>query len=97
MWDEDYIVFIFNFVNKFLTPDGVMLLFHHNDTHILKEINSYMELQLLDLYEVGSWELSPLCKWRRPLHEGLGSTYLSFYTFMMFSIFMSWFFPCPNL
>ncbi len=36
-------MFIFNFVDKFLTPNGVVLLFHPNDPHILKEINSYLE------------------------------------------------------
>jgi len=40
---EDYVVSIFNFTNKFLTSDGVVLLFHLDDLHVLKEIRSYME------------------------------------------------------
>jgi hypothetical protein len=35
---EYYIVFVFNFVEKFLTLDGAMLLFHLDDPHYLKEI-----------------------------------------------------------
>jgi len=43
MWDEDYIVFVFYFANKFLTFHGDVFLFHLNDPHILKEIKSYLE------------------------------------------------------
>ncbi len=46
---------------------------------------------------MGKCEFAPLCKRWRPLHEGLGSTYFSFYTFVMFSIFMSWIFSLSNL
>jgi hypothetical protein len=42
-WDEDYIVSIFNFVNKFLTLNGVVLLYHFDDPFMLKEIQSYLE------------------------------------------------------
>ncbi len=42
-WDEDYVVSIFNFVNKFLTCNGVVLLFRFDDPFILKEIQSYLE------------------------------------------------------
>jgi hypothetical protein len=30
-WDEDYVVSILDFTNKFLALDMAMLLFHHND------------------------------------------------------------------
>jgi hypothetical protein len=39
----DCIISVFDFAKKFLTPDGVVLLFHLDDPHILKEIKSYLE------------------------------------------------------
>jgi hypothetical protein len=38
MQDEDYIVFVFDFADKFLTLDGDVLLFHLGDPRIFKEI-----------------------------------------------------------
>jgi hypothetical protein len=40
---EDYVVSIFNFVDKFLTTNGVILFFHLNDLHVLREIRSYLD------------------------------------------------------
>ncbi len=40
---EDYVVSVFDFANKFLLSDGVILFFHPNDLHVLKEIKSYLE------------------------------------------------------
>jgi hypothetical protein len=37
-WNEDYVASIFNFADKFLATDGVVLLFHPNNPQILKEI-----------------------------------------------------------
>ncbi len=39
---DDYIISIFNFVEKFLTTNGVVLLFHLNDLQVVKEIRSYL-------------------------------------------------------
>jgi hypothetical protein len=36
-------VSIFDFVNRFLAPNWVVVLFHQDDPHILKEIRSYLE------------------------------------------------------
>jgi hypothetical protein len=44
MWSkqvEDYVLFVFEFVNKFLAVNNVVLLFHLNDLHDLKEVKSY--------------------------------------------------------
>lgn len=40
-------VSVFDFVNKFLTNDGVVLFFYLDDFCILKEIISYMESYIL--------------------------------------------------
>jgi len=40
---EDYVVFVFDFANKFLASDGAIFVFHLNDLHVLKEIISYLE------------------------------------------------------
>jgi hypothetical protein len=40
---EDYVVFVFDFVDKFLASDGAIFVFHLNDFHVLKEIISYLE------------------------------------------------------
>jgi hypothetical protein len=36
-------VSVFYFANKFLTSNGVVLCFHLDDPHILKEIRLYLE------------------------------------------------------
>jgi hypothetical protein len=43
MQDEDYIVSIFDFADKFLTLDGDVLLFHLDDPLIFKEIRLYLD------------------------------------------------------
>jgi hypothetical protein len=40
---EDYVVSIFDFAHKFLASDGVVLLFHPDNLHVLKDIRSYLE------------------------------------------------------
>jgi hypothetical protein len=40
---EDYVVFVFYFVDKFLTTNGAILFFHPNDLCVLKEMKSYLE------------------------------------------------------
>ncbi len=40
---NDYIVAIFDFVEKFLAFNGVMLLCHSNDLKVLREVRSYLE------------------------------------------------------
>jgi hypothetical protein len=40
---EDYVIFVFDFANKFLASEGAILLFHPNDLHVFKEIKSYLE------------------------------------------------------
>ncbi len=42
-WGEHWIISIFDFVRKFLTIDGVMLLLHPDDPQVFKEIMSYLE------------------------------------------------------
>ncbi len=39
---EDWIVSIFDFVEKFLIANGAMFLFHPNDLRVFKEIMSYL-------------------------------------------------------
>jgi hypothetical protein len=34
---------IFGFANKYLCPNSVVVLFHDDDLHVLKEIKSYLE------------------------------------------------------
>ncbi len=43
MQDEDYIVSVFYFADKFLTLDGDALLFHRDDPCILKDIRLYLD------------------------------------------------------
>jgi hypothetical protein len=40
---EDYMVHVFDVANKFLASDGAILLFHHDNLHVLKEIRSFLE------------------------------------------------------
>jgi hypothetical protein len=40
---DDYVIFVFDFVDKFLASEGAILLFHPNDLHVFKEIRSYLE------------------------------------------------------
>ncbi len=39
----EYIVGVFDFAQIFLTFDGVVLLFHHDDLKVLKEVKSYLK------------------------------------------------------
>ncbi len=34
---------IFGFANKYLRPNDVVVVFHDDDPHVLKEIKSYLE------------------------------------------------------
>ncbi len=34
---------VFGFVNKYLHVDGAVVVFHDDDPHVLKEIESYLE------------------------------------------------------
>ncbi len=36
-------VFVFDFLDKFLASDGAVLFFHLNNLHVLKEVRSYLE------------------------------------------------------
>jgi hypothetical protein len=40
---DEYIVAIFDFVDKFLASNGVVLLFHLDDLKVIREVKSYME------------------------------------------------------
>lgn len=40
---EDYVVFVFNFADKFLASDGAILLFHLDNLCVFKEIKSYLK------------------------------------------------------
>jgi hypothetical protein len=40
---EDYVVFVFDFGNKLLVINGVVLLFHLDNLCVLREIKSYLE------------------------------------------------------
>ncbi len=40
---DNYVVFVFGFVDKYLTRDGFVLLFYDDDFHVLRDIKSYLE------------------------------------------------------
>jgi hypothetical protein len=40
---EDYVVFIFNFADKFLASDGAILLFHLDNLRVFKKIKSCLK------------------------------------------------------
>jgi hypothetical protein len=40
---EDYVVFVFDFGNKLLVINGVVLFFHLDNLCVLREIKSYLE------------------------------------------------------
>lgn len=40
---EDYIMFVFYFANKLCATNNVVLLFHLDDLHVLKEVRPYLE------------------------------------------------------
>jgi hypothetical protein len=40
---EDYVVFVFDFADKFLASDGAILLFHRDNLHVLKEIRPHLK------------------------------------------------------
>jgi hypothetical protein len=45
MWNkkvDEYIVSVFDFAQRFLAFDGVVLLFHSEDLKVLKEVKSYL-------------------------------------------------------
>jgi hypothetical protein len=39
----DYMMHVFDFVDKFLACDGAILLFHHDNLCVLREIRSFLE------------------------------------------------------
>ncbi len=40
---DNYVYGVFGFANKYLCPNGVVVVFHDDDPHVLKEIKSYLE------------------------------------------------------
>ncbi len=46
---EDYIGSIFYFANKLCVINNVVLLFHPDDLHVLKEVISYLESSRLKI------------------------------------------------
>ncbi len=40
---DNYVVSIFGFVNMYFARDGFVLLFYHDDFHVLRNIKSYLE------------------------------------------------------
>ncbi len=46
---DNYVYKIFGFANKYLTKNGAFLIFHDDDTHILKEIKYFLETNGYDI------------------------------------------------
>jgi hypothetical protein len=45
-WNQhivNYVFWVFGFANKYLRLDGLVVVFHHHDPCVLKEIKSYLE------------------------------------------------------
>jgi hypothetical protein len=41
---------IFGFANKYMEENGTILIFHDDDPHILKEINSFLEMNGYEIH-----------------------------------------------
>jgi hypothetical protein len=75
---KDYIVSIFNFTDKFLTPDGALLLFHPYDPYNLKEIKSYFKSYVNEIGRLHCfWDLQGVTNRNRSLDNwGLNFEFL---------------------
>jgi hypothetical protein len=54
---DDSLFWFLIFAKNVLTSDGAILFFHPNDLRVWKDIESYKELSIQELDEMGSGEL----------------------------------------
>jgi len=47
---DNYVYGIFGFTNKYVEKNGTILIFHHDDLHILKEIKSFLEMNGYEIH-----------------------------------------------